>query len=64
MGLADHDMSPEDMVTIERRIAALYEQGGPFANGVVAGTPMIQEAFLSRLRLIAAHAKGTRRRLP
>lgn len=64
LGLADHDMSHDDLSLIARRIAALYDEGGPFYNGVVAGTPMIEEAIMSRLRMIAGHARGTRRRLP
>jgi hypothetical protein len=62
-GLADNDMSPDDLSLIARRIAALYDEGGAFADGVVAGSPFIEEAIMSRMRMIAAHARGTRRRV-
>lgn len=63
MGLADNDMHPDDLALIGRRIAALYEPGGPLENGPVAGSPMLREVFESRLAILAARAKGTRRRL-
>jgi hypothetical protein len=63
LGLADNDMHPDDLSLIARRIAALYDEGGVFADGVAAGSPFTEEAIMSRLRLIAAHARGTRRRL-
>ena len=62
-GLADNDMSPDDLSVIARRIAALYDDGGVWEHGVQAGSPFEEEAIMSRLRLIAGHARGTRRRL-
>jgi hypothetical protein len=62
-GLADNDMHPDDLSLIARRIAALYDEGGAFADGVSAGSPFEEEAIMSRMRLIAAHARGTRRRV-
>lgn len=62
-GLADNDMHPDDMSLIARRIAALYDEGGPLEGGAKHGSPMVEEAIMSRLRLLAAHAKGTRRRV-
>lgn len=62
-GLADNDMHPDDLSLIARRIAALYDDGGPLEGGARHGSPMNEEAIMSRLRSIAAHARGTRRRL-
>ena len=62
-GLADNDMHRDDMAVIARRVAALYESGGPLADGVTAGSPFHREAIESRLKMLSAHATGTRRRL-
>jgi hypothetical protein len=61
-GLADNDMHPDDMDAIARRIAALYEDDGPL-HFIKAGSPFHREVIESRLKMIAAHATGTRRRV-
>jgi len=62
-GLADNDMHPDDLSLIARRIASLYDDGGPLQGGAKHGSPMVEEAIMGRLRMIAAHARGTRRRV-
>lgn len=62
--LVDFDwLHPNDMGLIARRLIALFSEDGPLAMHTFPGSVVDEEVLQARLRLIAAHAKGTERRL-